>query len=59
VAAYSAVEVFDNVIASLYVDDCCHFNQQGNLMLGDFVADVIIRDILGESPATEDEAGME
>jgi hypothetical protein len=39
---YDATEVFDHRTEILYVDDCCHFNQLGNEILADFVAEAIL-----------------
>jgi len=37
--------VFADETASLYVDDCCHFNETGNLLIADRVA----RELLGRT----------
>jgi hypothetical protein len=42
VAFHSAVGIFDDEPATLYIDDCCHFNTLGNEILADFIADAIL-----------------
>ncbi len=42
VNAYSAVEIFDKVKETLYIDNCCHFNRLGNQLLADFIAESIL-----------------
>jgi hypothetical protein len=44
VAFDSAVAVFDDEASPLFIDDCCHFNQSGNEILADFIADAILAD---------------
>lgn len=45
---YNAVQIFDNVSTSIYRDDCCHYNQQGNQIFAEFIADAILNsDISG------------
>lgn len=39
---FSGVPIFDDVEQPIYKDDCCHFNQVGNDMLADFIADSIL-----------------
>lgn len=39
---FSAVDLFDRETATIYIDDCCHFNERGNEILADFVADAIL-----------------
>jgi hypothetical protein len=41
VKAYSAVEIFDGITETLYIDNCCHFNQRGNEILADYMAQCI------------------
>ena len=43
VAAYSAVNIFDNVKETLYIDNCCHFNRIGNELLADFIAQCMMQ----------------
>ena len=38
----SAVDIFDNVMGPTYSDSCCHYNQAGNDMLANRVAESII-----------------
>lgn len=45
---YDAVGIFDDRTERLYVDDCCHFNQLGNEILADFVAEAILETGVGE-----------
>ena len=33
----SAVDIFDDVGDTIYTDECCHFNVEGNLLLGKFI----------------------
>jgi hypothetical protein len=44
----SAADVFDNVREQTYSDSCCHYNQLGNEILADVVAESIIQ--LVENP---------
>ena len=37
VNAFSAVEIFDNLEKTVYIDNCCHFNRLGNEVLADFI----------------------
>lgn len=39
---FSAVPIFDTELRTLYIDDCCHFNQLGNEILADFIASSIL-----------------
>jgi len=41
--AYSAVEIFDKVKETVYIDNCCHFNQLGNQLLADFIVESILK----------------
>lgn len=41
VRLFSAVHVFDEEEASVYIDNCCHFNNLGNRLLASFIADQI------------------
>lgn len=34
----SAINVFDKVADAVYADDCCHYNERGNQVFGEFVA---------------------
>ncbi len=45
VAFHSALAIFDDEPATLYIDDCCHFNALGNEILADFMADVIVSNL--------------
>lgn len=38
----NAVDAFDAHPETLYIDDCCHFNQRGAEILADLVADAIL-----------------
>lgn len=50
VDVFSAVNVFDNIAASVYADECCHYNNAGNEALSQYVS-VEIRNVLsGTSP---------
>lgn len=42
VAAFDATQIYDAEPGPIYVDSCCHVNENGNLILGRFVADSII-----------------
>lgn len=42
VSFFSAVDIFDNSPDILYADNCCHYNQFGNEILADFIAQKII-----------------
>jgi len=35
----SAVDIFDNVDERIYADSCCHYNQHGNEILADYIAE--------------------
>jgi len=37
----SAINVFDKVDGAVYEDDCCHYNERGNQVFGEFVASSI------------------
>ncbi len=43
IAAFSGVEIFDNVKESIYIDACCHFNELGNNIFADFIAVSILK----------------
>jgi hypothetical protein len=43
VNAFNAVGIFDKVIKSVYIDQCCHFNRLGNEIFADFIAGCILR----------------
>jgi len=45
VNAFSAVEIFDKTSVTIYIDNCCHFNQLGNELFADFIADKIHKKI--------------
>lgn len=47
VDAATAVGVFDGARETVYSDSCCHYNQRGNELLADFVADLMIPRIEG------------
>lgn len=42
VHAFSAAEVFDGLKETIYIDNCCHFNRQGNEKFADFIAGCIL-----------------
>ena len=42
---FDATTLFDNVSEPVYVDDCCHYNQRGNDLIGAFVA-ARVREVL-------------
>ena len=42
VLVFSAVDIFDSVSQPVYADSCCHYNQLGNEILADFIADRLI-----------------
>lgn len=42
---YDARKVFAGITEPLYVDQCCHFNQTGNQILGAWMADRIVQDL--------------
>lgn len=42
VAIKSGIAIFDNVKETVYSDSCCHYNQRGNEILADFVAQELI-----------------
>lgn len=39
---YNAVPIFDSVAEPVYRDNCCHYNELGNQILADFMAEKII-----------------
>ena len=49
VAIQSAVNVFDHVAEPVYIDDCCHFNERGNRIFGEFVANVVTQSLSKDS----------
>jgi hypothetical protein len=48
---HSAVAIFDDVEEIVYSDDCCHYNQIGNEILADFVAEQIAALLASRSEA--------
>lgn len=42
VYAFSALEIFDNLKETVYIDNCCHFNRLGNRIFADFIAESIL-----------------
>lgn len=54
----SAVDIFDNVREPVYSDSCCHYNQTGNEMLAEVVAESLAALVDGRSFAgNENQAG--
>lgn len=45
VKAFSAVEIFDKIKETVFIDQCCHFNKLGNDLLADFIADCILKEM--------------
>jgi hypothetical protein len=45
---YDMTAVFDQEAAAIYIDDCCHYNQLGNDLLAEFIANAILH----QHPAT-------
>ena len=45
VAFHDLTEIFADVEETVYRDNCCHLNTEGNLIVGRAVADVIARDL--------------
>jgi hypothetical protein len=43
VNTFSAVEIFDRVKETIFIDKCCHFNQLGNEIFADFIANCILK----------------
>lgn len=43
VNTFSAVEIFDKVKETVYIDNCCHFNRLGNEIFADFIAEAILK----------------
>jgi hypothetical protein len=43
VNAFNAVGIFDKVKETVYIDQCCHFNQLGNEIFADFIAHCILK----------------
>lgn len=41
VNSLDATALFDKSFETLYIDNCCHFNQTGNQLLAEFIADKI------------------
>jgi len=39
----SAINLFDSVKEAVYGDNCCHYNQLGNRIFGEYVAGTIQR----------------
>ncbi|MDQ1349710.1 MAG: hypothetical protein QG657_10 [Acidobacteriota bacterium] len=44
VKAFSAVEIFDKIKETVFIDQCCHFNKLGNDIFADFIADCILKE---------------
>ncbi|MGB5161236.1 MAG: hypothetical protein WBO69_18575 [Thermoanaerobaculia bacterium] len=42
---YDLTRAFEDVRETLYVDDCCHFGEQGNLILGTAIADILMSEL--------------
>jgi hypothetical protein len=55
VNVFSAVEVFDTISEPVYVDNCCHYNEAGNLAFGNYVADTIAQ-FLKRDPSVKQQA---
>ncbi len=47
----SAVSIFDDVQETLYIDNCCHFNELGHKILSDFIAQAILDSEIFEGKA--------
>ncbi len=43
VNAFSAVGIFDKIKETVFIDQCCHFNQLGNEIFADFMANCILK----------------
>ncbi len=39
---FNATEIFDNVNEIVYIDSCCHYNQAGNQVFANYIADSIV-----------------
>ena len=50
VHAANATDVFDGVPQTVYSDSCCHYNQLGNELLADFIADRMLALIADRDP---------
>ncbi|MGE5340203.1 MAG: hypothetical protein ACM3SY_01860 [Candidatus Omnitrophota bacterium] len=46
VNAFDATGVFDTVRETIYIDNCCHFNELGNRLLADYMADGILKTMM-------------
>ncbi|WP_146066939.1 hypothetical protein [Candidatus Venteria ishoeyi] len=42
IAFHDLSRIFQDTTEILYVDDCCHFNYEGNLIMGKEIADIIM-----------------
>ena len=45
VGFHDLTDLFADVEETVYVDDCCHYNARGNLLVGGAIAEVIARDL--------------
>jgi hypothetical protein len=46
---FSAVNVFDTISEPVYMDDCCHYNQAGNVAFCNYVATTVTQTMSNES----------
>lgn len=51
IAVFAATRIYDAEAAPIYVDACCHVNETGNRILGQFVADSISEALRAPSSA--------
>jgi len=49
VNAFSAVDLFDDVGAPVYSDNCCHYNEAGSALFSAYVAQTIARALSGDA----------
>ncbi|RMG44102.1 MAG: hypothetical protein D6719_02425 [Candidatus Dadabacteria bacterium] len=45
----SAIDIFNKTSEIVFSDDCCHYNQRGNDILAEFIADKIVRYLRNKS----------
>jgi hypothetical protein len=46
---YDLTMIFSDIVEPIYVDTCCHFNKEGNEILGTFIGQAIVQDIEKEN----------
>lgn len=50
IAFFDLRQLYDDVSSTIYRDECCHFNQGGNDLLANRVAELIEGELKGQEP---------